>query len=167
MKCSTVMLLLIIGISSVHSADAHITGGLNRDIGQYRVQFISHPQFPFENERAILFFNIQNNTNGLDLYNQTASVTILKDGNVIDSFPKHYAPYANVMLNYTFPSAGLYTVRMDVLSAPIPVRADFPVEVSSGSTSWYIMAMIVAGLLTVIIIVPVFRKRKMKREKDA
>ncbi|MBM3897413.1 MAG: hypothetical protein FJ358_02660 [Thaumarchaeota archaeon] len=167
MKGLTVTLLLIVGISFVHAADAHIVGGLNKDIGQYRVQFISYPQFPFENERAVLFFNIQNNTNGLDLFNQTASVTILKEGNLIDSFPEYNANYANVMLNYTFPSAGVYTVRLDVLSAPVPVRADFPVEVGSGSTSSYIMVMIIVGLLTAIIIVPVFRKRKMKREKDA
>ena len=167
MKIFATALLLVIGISFFHPADAHIAGGLTRDVGQYRVQFISQPQFPFEKERVVLFFNVQNNTNGLDLYNQTASVTILRDGNVIEKFPQYNATYANVLLNYTFPSAGTYTISMEVLSASTQAKADFPIEVSGGSTSLYIMAMVAAGLITAIIIVPVFRKRKIKNEKDA
>jgi len=116
---------------------------MTKDIGQYRIQFVSEPKFPV----------------------QIASIAIMKDGNMIEKFPKYNATYGDIALNYTFSSTGLYTASMEVLSAPMPVKADFPVEVSSGNTSLYIIAMIGTGAIT-IIIVAVFMKKKIKREQE-
>ena len=157
--------LLAILLTTAIPAHAHLEGGKTKDIGQYRIQFVSEPKFPVQNERVVLLFNIQNSTNEVHLSNQIASIAIMKDGNMIEKFPKYNATYGDIALNYTFSSTGLYTASMEVLSAPMPVKADFPVEVSSGNTSLYIIAMIGTGAIT-IIIVAVFMKKKIKREQE-
>ncbi len=160
MRISLVFLLLLVTSSLVmNSASAHITGGLTKDVGQYRIQFISEPKFPTEGERVLLYFNLQNATTGLDLYNQTASVTLIKDGQVLWDFGKQDARFANVMIHYIFDRAGQYTVSIELLSTTSPVKADFPLEVASNLTTFFILPSI-AVLTFVAVIVIVTRKVK-------
>ena len=163
MRVSLVFLLLLVTPSLImNGVSAHITGGLTKDIGQYRIQFISEPKFPTEGEKVLLYFNLQNATTGLDLYNQTASVTLIKDDQVLWDFGKQDARSANVMIHYIFDRAGQYTVSIELLSTTSPVKANFPLEVASNLTAFFILPGI-AVLTFVAIIFIVTRKVKNRQ----
>jgi hypothetical protein len=160
MRISLVFILLLAtSYLIMNGASAHITGGLTKDVGQYRIQFISEPKFPTEGDKVLLYFNLQNATTGLDLYNQTASVTLIKDGQVLWDFGKQDARFANVMIHYIFDKAGQYTVSIELLSVKSPVRANFPLEVA-GSFGAFFILLGIAVLAFVAIIFIVTRKVK-------
>lgn len=162
MRLVVLALLFLLAVGSPHDAYAHISGGITKEIGHYRIQFVSEPEFPTQNERVTLLFNIQNATTGLDLYNRTVSVRIAKDEQIIKTFPDYNANNADVMLDYTFADAGIYTVSIEIASAPVPVKADFPVEVSSSSVNTYIFAIIAAAATGIVFLVIIFREKVTK-----
>ncbi len=150
--------LFILSFAFNSSAYGHSEGGLTREVGQYKIQFVSNPEFPAEGERVILTFMLQNATSGLDLYNQTASVTLLKEGQVVQDFGAKRSPDPHVTIAHTFDKPGQYMVSIELLSANT-VRADFPLEVAS-SFSMFVVLPAIAGLTLVIIIILVTRKVK-------
>ncbi len=113
------------------SLDAHLYGGVTKQVGNYDVTFQSFPTYPSPNETTTLGISILDE-DGLNLFNLPTTIQIFdNDGMVVTTLENIYE-FSDIYEPFVFPNTGNYRVLLEAkvpFNAP-PISVDFNVVVT-------------------------------------
>ncbi len=147
-------------LSPLPISEAHLIGALTQEDRGYRFQFLTDPSFAYTGEEIFLAFSIQNASDNMDISNAQASVTISRNGEIIESLEAIDVPFGDFGIPYQFDDDGLYNIHIQLDNVEGNPSTDFPLDVITFRTDSIIL--IVGISLAVILLVAIVIKRRLR-----
>ncbi len=123
------VVLLSMIVINASLVEGHLTGGITKTVGNYRIQFGWFPDPPTPEEDVGLSFSIQD-LEGNNLRNLRVSIKISLDNLVVYVVPPGVRPYGDFVVTYSFGIEGNYKVILEIIETGV-LSADFDLSVTS------------------------------------
>jgi hypothetical protein len=133
-ETATILILVLLAqallaVSISPEASAHLTGGIMKITGRYKIQFLVLPRNPIPDENATLNFSVQD-LNSNNLRNITATITITVRNTTVFLAPRQLYAYGDFLLTFVFHQEDTYVLNIIVLDSGQSYHANFHMTVS-------------------------------------